>query len=56
MEFDGFEEKLREGEVADGPVDVAQERNDLGDVVGGEEVDGGEVGEAGGGDGEGFGT
>ena len=54
MELDSFEEELRESEVADSPVDVAEKRDHLRDVVEREEVDGGEVGETGGGDSERF--
>ncbi len=42
--------------MADGPVDVAKQRNDFGEVGGSDDADGGEEGEAGGDEGEEFGA
>jgi len=56
VEFDGGGDELGEGEVADGPVGVAEDGEYVGDVLRGDEADGGEVGEAGGQDSDGFGA
>ena len=46
VELERFGDELGEGEVADGPIDVAEKRDDIGQVGGCDEVKGGEEGEA----------
>ncbi len=52
VELEGFGDELGEGQVADGPVDVSEERDDFGEVGGGYQADGDEEGDAGGDEGE----
>ena len=56
VELGAFGEELGEGEVADGPVGLAEEGEDGGEIGGSDDADGGEIGERGEEDGPGFGA